>query len=115
MQPKSERMLYLVHYLSLWSTSTDVTTSVLVCANHHGLIDRKPPSATLFLHEDEVACTLAFELDLQRWRLAEVCAGRGDPGRPRYENVFPVSVISWFLQRHQYSDHILGRHTPPLA
>jgi hypothetical protein len=69
----------------------DVTN--VVCPNQHGQIYKKPTLATLFLHEDLVGRTLAFELDLQRWRRAEVNAGRGDPGRPSYEDVFPVSVI----------------------
>ncbi len=51
---------------------------------HHFEMDSSPPIATLFLHEDLVARTLAFELDLKQWRLAEIEAGRGDPGRPNY-------------------------------
>jgi hypothetical protein len=56
----------------------------------HHLIDQSPIRATLFLHEDLLARTLAFELDLQHWRLAEIAAGRGDPVRPQYEEVFEV-------------------------
>ncbi|KAI0300275.1 hypothetical protein BC826DRAFT_992412 [Russula brevipes] len=59
--------------------------------DHHGLIDSSHPFATLFLHEDLVARTLAFEIDLKQWRLAEIAAGRGDPGRPKYLDVFSVS------------------------
>jgi len=58
---------------------------------HHGQMDSSPPFATLFLHEDLVARTLAFEIDLRQWRLAEIEAGRGDPGRPSYLEVFSVS------------------------
>jgi hypothetical protein len=67
--------------------------SVLVNLNHHCEMDSTPPVATLFLHEDLVARTLAFELDLKRWRLAEISAGRGDPGRPDYQDVFQVGDI----------------------
>jgi hypothetical protein len=56
-------------------------------------MDSSPPDATLFLHEDLLARTLAFERDLQHWRLAEIEAGRGDPGRPPYGDVFLVSDI----------------------
>ena len=56
-------------------------------------MDRSPPIATLFLHEDLVARTLAFELDVKQWRLAEIEAGRGDPGRPNYLDAFTVSDI----------------------
>jgi hypothetical protein len=56
-------------------------------------MDCCPPVATLFLHEDLVARTLDFELDLKQWRLAEIEAGRGDPGRPNYHDVFSVSDI----------------------
>jgi len=55
-----------------------------VSPTHHFEMDSSPPIATLFLHEDLVARTLAFELDLKQWRLAEIEAGRGDPGRPNY-------------------------------
>ncbi|KAH9992222.1 hypothetical protein BJV74DRAFT_771744 [Russula compacta] len=61
----------------------------LVC--HFDLL--APPIATLFLHEDLVARTLAFELDLKQWRLAEIEAGRGDPGRPDYLDALSVSDI----------------------
>jgi hypothetical protein len=67
--------------------------SVLVSPTHYSETESTPPIATLFLHEDLVARTLAFELDLKRWRLAEIEAGRGDPGRPNYNDVFPVSDI----------------------
>jgi hypothetical protein len=50
-------------------------------------MDERPPRSTLFLHEDIIARTLSYEQQLQRWRLAELEAGRGDPGRPSYETV----------------------------
>jgi len=64
---------------------------------HHGQMDSSPPFATLFLHEDLVARTLAFEIDLRQWRLAEIEAGRGDPGRPSYLEVFsmPFTEHRW--------------------
>ena len=48
---------------------------------------------TLFLHEDIIAKTLAYERDLKTYRLNEIQAGRGDPGRPTYDEVFGVSDI----------------------
>ena len=48
---------------------------------------------TLFLHEDIIAKTLAYERDLKTYRLNEIEAGRGDPGRPTYDEVFGVRVI----------------------
>jgi hypothetical protein len=53
--------------------------------NHRSAVDERPPRATLFLHEDVLARTLAYEQDLHQWRIAELEAGRGDPGRPTYE------------------------------
>lgn len=50
-------------------------------------MDPRFPMSTLFLHEDTVARTLAYELDLQAWRIAELDAGRPDPGRPTYDEV----------------------------
>lgn len=54
----------------------------------HDLVNQQPPQLTLFLHEDVVARTLAYEQDLQQWRMAELRAGRTDPGRPKYREVF---------------------------
>lgn len=48
-------------------------------------MDDPLPRMTLFLHEDLLARTLAYEQELQQWRVAELEAGRGDPGRPTYE------------------------------
>jgi len=45
------------------------------------------PHMTLFLHEDIMARTLAYEQDLRQWRISELEAGRSDPGRPKYEEV----------------------------
>ncbi|KAF8334439.1 hypothetical protein F5887DRAFT_1273589 [Amanita rubescens] len=53
--------------------------------HHHRSVDEQPPGATLFLHEDILARTLAYEQDLHQWRITELEAGRGDPGRPTYE------------------------------
>ncbi|EDR10638.1 uncharacterized protein LACBIDRAFT_317320 [Laccaria bicolor S238N-H82] len=43
---------------------------------------------TLFLHEDIIAKTLAYERDLKTYRLNEIKAGLADPGRPTYDEVF---------------------------
>jgi hypothetical protein len=50
-------------------------------------MDQHPPMSTLFLQEDVLARTLAYEQDLQEWRVAELEAGRADPGRPTYDEV----------------------------
>jgi hypothetical protein len=50
-------------------------------------MDVRLPKSTLFLHEDILARTLSYERDLKQWRMAELKAGRGDPGRPTYEEV----------------------------
>jgi hypothetical protein len=92
MLPKSERILYLVCHFDLLA-SLKTVISVIVSPTHHSETDSSLPIATLFLHEDLVARTLAFELDLKQWRLAEIEAGRGDPGRPNYLDAFSVSDI----------------------
>ncbi|KIJ99675.1 hypothetical protein K443DRAFT_162441 [Laccaria amethystina LaAM-08-1] len=43
---------------------------------------------TLFLHEDIIAKTLAYERHLKMYRLNEIEAGRVDPGRPTHDEVF---------------------------
>ena len=63
-------------------------SDLVVTHTVHACIDTRPPRATLFLHEDLVAKTLQFERELKAWRLAEIQAGRGDPGRPGYGYVF---------------------------
>lgn len=50
-------------------------------------MDKKTPLSTLFLHEDILARTFSCERDLQDWRLAQIDAGRPDPGRPSYIEV----------------------------
>jgi len=51
--------------------------------------------STVFLHEDVIARTLTYERQLQSWRIAELEAGRDDPGRPSYEAV--SSHLNYFL------------------
>lgn len=67
---------------------------VPLLVNYHRDMDARPPRGTLFLHEDLVARTLAYERDLHDWRVAELDAGRGDPGRPQYEHVFGDGLIT---------------------
>ncbi|KAJ3850426.1 hypothetical protein EV368DRAFT_45306 [Lentinula lateritia] len=57
---------------------------------HGGRFDSNPCTMTLFLHEDILVRTLAYELDVVEWRLKEVEEGRGDPGRPQYSHGYPV-------------------------
>ena len=91
--------------MSFWFARVTKKTviSVIVNLNHHSEMDRSPPIATLFLHEDLVARTLSFELNVKQWRLAEIEAGRGDPGRPNYLDAFSVinilrpSVQFWLI------------------
>ncbi|KAM6492020.1 hypothetical protein JOM56_011744, partial [Amanita muscaria] len=67
-------------------------------SDHHNAVDEQPPRAALFLHEDILARTLAYEQDLHQWRIAELEAGRGDPGRPTYEEAFGGTQST----RHRY-------------
>ncbi|KIL64492.1 hypothetical protein M378DRAFT_163271 [Amanita muscaria Koide BX008] len=66
--------------------------------DHHMLMDGRPTRATLFLHEDLLARTLDYEQDLCDWRLSELSAGRSDPGRLEYEEVFGGIPIT----QHRY-------------
>ncbi|KIL64794.1 hypothetical protein M378DRAFT_162958, partial [Amanita muscaria Koide BX008] len=67
-------------------------------SDHRNAVNEQPPRATLFLHEDILARTLAYEQDLHQWRIAELEAGRGDPGRPTYEEAFGGTQYT----RHRY-------------
>jgi len=63
-------------------------------SNHHIAMDEQPTGLMLFLHEDTLVRTLAYEQDLQRWRIAELEAGQGDPGRPSYEEAFGDTPVT---------------------
>ena len=83
-------------------------------------MDHRPPGATLFLHEDILARTLAYEQDLHQWRTAELEAGRGDPGRPTYEEA-SGRLHSFGVMPHQYFKYMVVHNpyniacTPPTA
>ena len=77
-------------------------------------MDEKPPGLTLFLHEDTLARTLAYEQDLQRWRIAELEAGRGDPGRPSYDEV-SGGLHSFGVMPHQDFRHLMVRQSHDIA
>lgn len=53
-------------------------------------MDSSQPTFILFPHEDVLARTLSYELDLARVRLEAIQNGFQDPGRPPYERVFEV-------------------------
>ena len=67
-----------------------------------------PAQSTLFLHEDILAQTLSYEKQLLNWRIEEIEAGRGDPGRPSYETV--SDHLFKFLLYHGISILGLRRH-----
>jgi hypothetical protein len=73
-------------------------------------MNEQPPRATLFLHEDILARTLAYEQDLCQWRIAELEAGRSDPGRPAYEEA-SGRLHSFGVMPHQYFRHLVV-HNP---
>ena len=50
-------------------------------------MNHNPGRTTLFFHKDVVERTLAYERELQEWRIAEIKSGRTDPGRPTYDQV----------------------------
>ncbi|KAJ7045492.1 hypothetical protein C8F04DRAFT_436121 [Mycena alexandri] len=55
-----------------------------VVSNLHKRSDVGVPSLTLFPHEDVLACTLEYELEVAKIRQSLVDAGKNDPGRPPY-------------------------------
>ncbi|KAM6499398.1 hypothetical protein JOM56_004906 [Amanita muscaria] len=83
----------------------------VVPPDNHIAVDERPPRATLFLHEDILARTLAYEQDLHQWRITELEAGRGDPGRPTYEE---ASVLQAFggTQCTQHRFHAANSFSP---
>lgn len=68
-------------------------TKFIVYSGIQRAMDQTTPTCTLFLHENILLRTLAYEQDLQKWRIAEIEAGRPDPGRPSYDEV-SISIIS---------------------
>ena len=75
---------------------------------NHNAVDERPPRGTLFLHEDILARTLAYERDLQNWRISELAAGRRDPGRPAYNEV-SVFLCSFGVMPHQYFRYLVHK------
>ncbi|KAJ7130260.1 hypothetical protein C8R44DRAFT_978392 [Mycena epipterygia] len=67
---------------------------VPLSVTYHKMVDKGATGLTLFPHEDVVAKTLEYELDVREWRLNEVNAGRGDPGRPSYISGYPAGSLS---------------------
>ena len=77
-------------FLELIQCNTDVHK---VRSDIHNAMDTMPALYTLFLHEDLIARTLAYERGLKAYRLNEIEAGRGDSGRPTYNEVLGVSGL----------------------
>ena len=70
---------------------TPCETDVLkVRSDIHDGMDATPALYTFFLHEDLISGTLPHERDLKAYRLNEIKAGRGNPGRP-----LKVSGCQW--------------------
>ena len=89
--------------------------SHLVNADAHMQMDSRPATASLVLHEDLLMRTLHFELEYQAWRLSELHAGRGDPGRPAYEYAFKVS--GGYCSAWSHFNYMVGvcPHKTPVA
>jgi hypothetical protein len=102
-------MLHLIHCCNL------MLSDMIVAPTEHSSVDLHPARACLFLHEDVVAKTLQFERELKQWRLSEIQAGRGDPGRPPYEYVFLVSVIVLSFANLKQGRYTAPNHTRPTA
>lgn len=77
-------------------------------------MDEHPPRVTLFLHEDTLARTLAYEQDLRQWREVELAAGRSDPGRPEYEEASD-RLHSFGVMPHQYFRHLVVNQSHDIA
>jgi len=80
-------------FLELFQPTSSETDVLEVRSDIHDAMDATPAVYTLFLHEDLIARTFAYERDLKAYRLNEIEAGRGDPGRPAYDEVFGVSGL----------------------
>lgn len=79
-------------------------------------MNERPPSAALFLHEDILARTLAYEQDQRQWRISELESGRDDPGRPTYEEVSScLCSISAMPSSYQYFRYLMVLHLPNIA
>src|SRR6266545_7392987 len=101
-QPQTRSLPTLLKFgktSSLVSSLTNTTernlilSDLVVTHTEHACMDFRPARATLFLHEALVARTFQFERELKDWRLGEIQAGRGDPGRPGYGYVFMTECI----------------------
>lgn len=71
--------------------------------------------STLFLHEDILARTLAYEQDLKQWRIAELEAGRGDPGRPAYQEAIGYFNSFGVMSHEQFFRYSAARQSHDIA
>jgi hypothetical protein len=88
-----ENMVPCMLFLELFQPTSCETDVLKVRSDIHDSMDATPTLYTLFLHEDFIARTLSYERDLKAYRLNEIEAGRGDPGRPAYSKVYGVSGL----------------------
>ncbi|KAJ7213592.1 hypothetical protein GGX14DRAFT_619113 [Mycena pura] len=65
-------------------------TAALADATCHHRTSIGIPSLTLFPHEDLLARTLEYELEVASIRQSQVEAGNADPGRPPYDTAYGV-------------------------
>ena len=56
---------------------------------------------SLFLHEDILARVYQYEMDVMIYRQARLKLGLGDPGRPPYEEAYPVCLRLHFSLNHE--------------
>ena len=80
-------------FVELFQPTPCETDVLKVRSDIHDGMDAKPTLYTLFLHEDLIAQSLMYERDLKAYRLNDIEAGQGDPGRPAYDEVFGVSGL----------------------
>ena len=77
-------------FLELFQPTSCETDALKVKSD---ILEGMDATPTLFLHEDLIARILPYERDLKVYRLNEIEPGRGDPGRPAYNEVFGVSGL----------------------
>ncbi|KAE9403770.1 hypothetical protein BT96DRAFT_1016803 [Gymnopus androsaceus JB14] len=58
---------------------------------------------SLFLHEDVLARVYQYEMDVMMYRQARLKLGLGDPGRPPYEEAYPI--VTDMLKPGPFTDH----------
>ena len=88
-----ENIIPRTPFVELFQPSPCETDVLKVRSDIHDGMYASPALNTLFLHEDLITRILLYQRNLKAYRLNDIKAGQGDPGRPAYNEVLGVNGL----------------------